>query len=224
MLRVILSAGSLLALASVPQAARAAEDDANIWLAQTATINAGDKAVIWLEAQQRFTQDASRLGQVLLRPAIGYKLDGTTTAFIGYAFVFTDPEGPAETNEHRLFQQLSFRLLGDGKGLTITGRTRLEQRWLEERPGTGWRLRQQLRLTAPLAGKVRAVAWTEPFIGLNETAFQREGVGLWRNFAGLAVPLGKGLVLEPGYLNQHVERTGRDRVDHIGNLTLATTF
>lgn len=224
MLRVVLAAGGLLAVSLVSPAALAAEDDANVWLAQTATINAGGKTVIWLEAQQRFTQDASRLGQVLLRPAIGYKLDDTTTAYIGYAHVFTNPEGPAETTEHRLFQQVSFRLAGDGKGLTLTGRTRLEQRWLEERPGTGWRLRQQLRLTAPLAGKVRAVAWTEPFIGLNQTAFQREGIGLWRNFAGLSVPLGKGLVLEPGYLNQHVERTGADRVDHVGNLTLSASF
>ncbi|PLK27498.1 DUF2490 domain-containing protein [Novosphingobium sp. TH158] len=208
----------------VPLAAHAAEEDANIWLAQTATVDLGGGGQLWLEAQERFTNDASRLGQFLVRPAIGYKLDKTTTAWIGYAYVMTDPVGPVRTNEHRLFQQLSFRLLGDGKGVTITGRTRLEQRFLEEQPGTAWRLRQQLRLTAPLSGKMRGVVWTEPFIGLNETGFQRDGLGLWRNFAGVSVPLGKAVTLEPGYLNQWVVRNGADRVDHTANLTLSASF
>lgn len=221
--RVLCSAAALAATATAAPAV-AAEDDANIWLAQTATVNLGKDAVLWLEAQERFTNDASRLGQFLLRPAIGYKLDPTTTAYIGYAYVMTDPVGPAKTNEHRIYQQLSFRLAGDGKGVTVTGRTRLEQRWLEEQGGTAWRLRQQVRLTAPLAGKARAVIWTEPFIGFNQTRFQRDGIGLWRNFAGLSAPVGKTLSLEPGYLNQYVVRGGRDRIDHTASVTLSASL
>lgn len=223
MSRITISAAGALALA-LPVAAQAADEDRNVWLAQTATVELGGSAVLWLEAQERFTNDASRLGQFLLRPAVGYKLDKTTTAFLGYAYVITDPVGPVKTHEHRLFQQLSFRLLGDGKGVTLTGRTRLEQRFLEDTAGTGWRLRQQLRLTAPLGGKVRAVAWTEPFIGLNQTGFQRDGLGLWRNFAGVAIPVGRSLTLEPGYLNQYVVRNGRDRIDHTASLTVNASF
>lgn len=220
---VFAAAGALFALVQ-PSAVQAADEDTNIWLAQTAQVDLGKGAVLWLEAQERFTNDVSRLGQFLVRPAIGYKLDKTTTVYLGYAYVMTDPIGPAKSHEHRIFQQLSFRLLGEGKGLTLTGRTRLEQRMVENQAGTGWRLRQQLRLTAPLSGKVRAVAWTEPFIGLNETTFQRGGLGLWRNFAGVAIPVGKQFTLEPGYLNQYVTRTGRDRIDHTVNLTLSANF
>ncbi len=212
-----------LALA-LPAAAQAADEDTNVWLAQTATADLGGGALLWLEAQERFTNDASRLGQLLIRPAVGYKLDQTTTAYLGYAYVMTDPVGPARTHEHRLFQQVSLRLLGDGKGVTLTGRTRLEQRFMENTAGTGWRLRQQLRLTAPLGGQVRAVAWAEPFIGVNQTAFQRSGLGLWRNFAGVAVPVGRGVTLEPGYLNQYVVRSGRDRIDHTASLTASASF
>ena len=224
MLRAAFAAVGALAALALPTAARATDEDTNIWLAQTASADLGGGAVLWLEAQERFTNDASRLGQLLVRPAIGYKLDKTTTVYLGYAYVMTDPVGPAKSHEHRVFQQLSFRILGDGKGVTLTGRTRFEQRFLENQDGTGWRLRQQLRLTAPLAGKVRAVAWSEPFIGLNETAFQRDGLGLWRNFAGVAIPVGKKFTLEPGYLNQYVVRTGQDRVDHTANLTLSAAF
>lgn len=224
MLKKVVVPSFALAAIALPIAAKAAEEDTNIWLAQTAQVSLGGDAVLWLEAQERFTNDASRLGQLLVRPAVGYKLDKTTTAYIGYAYVMTDPEGPAKSHEHRIYQQLSFRVLGDGKGVTLTGRTRFEQRIFENQDGTGWRLRQQLRLTAPLSGKVRAVAWTEPFIGFNQTAFQRDGLGLWRNFAGVAIPVGKKLTIEPGYLNQYVVRSGVDRIDHTANLTLSANF
>ncbi len=224
MFRKVSAYAATIALAVVPSVAHAAEEDINIWLSQTASINAGDDVVIWLEAQERFTNDASRLGQILLRPAVGYKLDKSTTVFVGYTYVMTDPVGPAKTNEHRAFQQLSFRLLGDGKGVTLTGRTRLEQRFLEEQPGTGWRLRQQFRLTAPVSETVTGVVWTEPFVGLNETGFQRGGVAVWRNFVGISVPVGKSFRLEPGYLNQYVVRDGRDRMDHTASLSLSANF
>lgn len=70
----------------------------------------------------------------------------------------------------------------------------------------------------------RAVAWTEPFIGINETGFQRGGLGLWRNFAGVAIPVGRKFTIEPGYLNQYVVRSGTDRVDHTASLTLSASF
>ena len=85
-------------------------------------------------------------------------------------------------------------------------------------------MRQQLRLSAPLSGKVRAIAWTEPFVGLNETTFQRGGLGLWRNFVGVSLPLGKALTVEPGYLNQYVVRGGADRIDHTASLTIGASF
>lgn len=82
MLKKFLTPSFALAAIALPNAAKAAEEDANIWLARTAL---GGDLVLWLEAQERFTNDGSRLGQLLVRPAIGYKLDKTTTAYIGYA-------------------------------------------------------------------------------------------------------------------------------------------
>lgn len=224
MLKTLSRTASAIIGILLPSTAHAAEEDINIWLAQTAQIDLGSKAVVWLEAQQRFTNDAARLGQTLVRPAIGIRLDPTTTVYLGYAHVMTDPEGPAKTRENRIFQQVSFRIAGNGKGVTLTGRTRLEQRMVNGQDGTGWRLRQQVRLTAPLTGRVRAVAWTEPFIGFNETTFQRDGIGLWRNFLGVSVPVGKGLSIEPGYLNQYVVRSAEDRIDHTASLSLNFTF
>lgn len=216
---------SILLAAATAAPSHAAESDIQAWGAATATIPAGDRLVVWLEAQGRFSDDAGRLGQLLLRPGVGVKLDPTTTAFLGYAYVRTDPIGPARTHEHRIWQQLSFRAVGDGKSLTVTGRTRFEQRFVEGSSDMGLRLRQLLRLTAPLAGPVRAVGWAEGFVALDDTRWgQRGGLDRVRGFTGVAFPVSKTLSLEPGYLGEYVRRPGRDRMNHIASLTLNAMF
>lgn len=216
------SLASLALLATAP--ARAAEDDINIWLGQFATINASDKVYVRLEAQERFTNDAGRLGQLLLRSMVGYRIDKNITIGVGYAYVRTDPVGPAILNEHRYYQELNVRLLSTEGGVTLDSRTRLEQRTFEEREDTSWRLRQSVQLRVPISEKNKLVAYTEPFIDLNETGVQRGGVSIWRNFVGLSLPLAKNIEVVPGYLNQHVFRDGRDRSDHTANVNLFMTF
>jgi hypothetical protein len=203
--------------------AAATEDDFNIWLGQFATINATDKLIVRLEAQERFTNDADRLGQLLLRGYVGYRFSPTIHAGGGYAYVRTDPVGPVELNEHRFYQEFNVRLV-NRNGLTLDSRTRLEQRLFEERDGTSWRLRNFVQLRVPLNRNNRLVLFTEPFIDLNETSVQRGGLSIWRNFAGVSFPLGPRAELVPGYLNQHVFRDGTDRADHTANLNLFMTF
>ena len=212
-------------LAALPAApAAASEEDANVWVGQFATINATEKVYVRLEAQERFTNDAERLGQLLLRSLVGYRLSKQVNIGAGYAYVRTDPVGPALLNEHRFYQELNVRLITTEGGLTLDSRTRLEQRTFEEREDTSHRLRQFVQLRVPLSGETRVVAYTEPFIDLNETDVQRGGLSIWRNFAGVSVPLAKGVEIVPGYLNQHVFRDGRDRTDHTANVNLFMTF
>ena len=203
--------------------ALAAEDDANVWLGQFATINAADKVYVRLEAQERFTNDAERLGQLLLRSLVAYRISDKVNAGVGYAYVRTDPVGPALLNEHRYYQEFNVRLV-DRDGVTLDSRTRLEQRTFEEREGTSWRLRNFVQLRVPVSGSNKIVAYTEPFVDLNQTDVQRGGLSIWRNFVGVSIPLAKGIEVVPGYLNQHVFRDGRDRSDHTANVNLFMTF
>lgn len=203
--------------------ALATEDDANVWLGQFATINATEKVYVRLEAQERFTNDAERLGQLLLRSLVAYRLNDKVNAGVGYAFVLTDPVGPVELNEHRYYQELNIRLI-DRDGITLDSRTRLEQRTFEEREGTSWRLRNFVQLRVPVSENNKIVAYTEPFIDLNETDVQRGGLSIWRNFVGVSIPLAKGIEVVPGYLNQLVFRDGQDRSDHTANVNLFMTF
>ncbi|MEY4889707.1 MAG: hypothetical protein RIQ75_837 [Pseudomonadota bacterium] len=214
---------ALAILATAPL--HAAEEDTHLWGVVIVSADVSKDVVITMEGAARLTDDASRLGQTILRPSIGYKLGKNTIATVGYAYAATDPVGPASSDEHRLSQQLTFRVAGNGSGLTVTGRTRFEQRWFEGRDDMGWRLRQQLRATAPLTGKTRAVVWSEAFLSLDDTSWgQRSGLDRWRNSVGLSVPVTKTVTIEPGYINQWVSSRGLDRVHHIANVSLSARF
>lgn len=214
----------LLALsigASAP--AHANEDDFNVWTGQFVSLDISDDVYIRGEAQERFTNDADRLGQLLLRSFIGYRINKRINAGGGYAYILTDPVGPVEVNEHRFYQELNIRLINH-KGVTLDSRSRLEQRTFEENGELAWRFRNFVQLKVPLTDRNTLVAYTEPFLALNETPIQRGGLGAWRNFVGVSVPLAKGVEIVPGYLNQHVVRDGRDRSDHIANVNLFLNF
>ena len=217
------SAAALLA-ASLAAPAHANEDDFNIWLGQFATINATDDIYVRVEAQERFTNDADRLGQLLLRSLVGYRINKDMNIGAGYAYILTDPVGPAQLNEHRFYQELNVRLLSTEGGVTLDSRTRLEQRTFEEREDTSWRLRNSVQLRVPISDNNKIVAYTEPFIDLNETGVQRGGLSIWRNFVGVSIPLANNIEVVPGYLNQHVLRDGQDRSDHTANVNLFMTF
>lgn len=213
----------LLTLAAISTPTHAAEEDSNVWLGQFVTLNAGEKVFVRLEAQERFTNDSERLGQLLLRSLVAYRLSEDASIGAGYAFVLTDPEGPAKLKEHRYYQELAVRLV-DEEGVTLDSRTRLEQRTFEGREGTAWRLRQFVQLRIPISENNKLSFYTEPFFGLDTGPGQRAGLSVWRNFAGVTIPLGKGVELVPGYLNQRVWRDGPDRIDHTANVNLFMTF
>jgi hypothetical protein len=206
--------------------ARAADDDFQAWQQVIANTKLSQGVTGTLEVQPRFTDDASRLGQLLIRPSIGFQIVDKTILSLGYAYVRTSPETGAVTDENRLWQQLIFPIASRDGLFTVTGRTRLEQRFRNDGDEMGWRLRQQVRLVIPLAKSGwQGIAWSEGFFNLNDTDWgARSGIDRWRNFAGLGIPLREGVVLEPGYLNQYVNRTGGDQVDHVLSLTLNVNF
>lgn len=217
---------ALFMIAAFAAPARASDDDFQAWQQIIAKTELPHGMTGTLEVQPRFTDDASRLGQLLIRPSIGFKILDKTTLSLGYAYVRTSPENRALTHENRLWQQLAFPIASRDGLFSLTGRTRMEQRFRNDGDEMGWRLRQQVRIAIPLAKSGwQGIAWTEGFFNLNDTDWgARSGIDRWRNFAGLGIPLRDGVVLEPGYLNQYVNRTGGDQVDHILSLTLNVNF
>lgn len=225
-LTALFKTGVGASLAVLIAAPAAAEEDFNVWTGQFITVDIDDEGEWFVrgEAQERFTNDAGRLGQLLLRSLIGYRVNERVSIGGGYAYILTDPIGPAEVNEHRFYQELNIRLIETPGGVTLDSRNRFEQRTFEEDGETALRFRPFLQLRVPITENNKIVAYTEPFIALNETPLQRSGVGLWRNFVGVSVPIADGVQVVPGYLNQHVFREGEDRTDHVANVNLFLNF
>jgi len=203
-----------------PAVARTAEDE-QAWLNVTVIGTVG-KFAYFAEAQPRFSDGVSRLGQLLLRPAIGYQFSKDVTLYGGYAHVVLPIEGGKDRNEERLFTQLSWNL-GKFAGGTLSSRTRLEHRQLSNGDDTGWRLREFLRFTHPLGDpkKVRALVWEEVFVAFDDTDWgQHKGFDQARTFVGLEVPLPGRSTMDVGYLNQTINQpAGNLRMNHVASVT-----
>jgi hypothetical protein len=212
---------ALLAMACPVQAA---ENDMQVWTVAQANISLGERTVLLADVHYRYADDASRLGQNQLRAALGYRLNRNTILAQGYVYVRTDPGAGPITHEHRPFQQLNFRLAGNGAGPTLMGRARLEERFVEGSGDMGVRVRQQLRGTVPLGAGVYALATVEVMVNLNSADWgQRRGFDQSRAMAGLGLNVAKRTQIEAGYMHNYVARYQRpDRINH--NVSLALSF
>jgi len=95
-----------IAICGVPVSAQSLHDE-QIWVNTTAIGSVKDRLVYFAEVQGRSGTAPRQFRQLLLRPAIGWRLSDRFTAYMGYARVVTDTSDTAETNEDRLFQQLN---------------------------------------------------------------------------------------------------------------------
>jgi Protein of unknown function (DUF2490) len=210
-----LAAAAVSALA-MGAPAYAQQHDFQQWTQMTVQGAVKDNLLVYFELQPRLWDNAGRLGQLLVRPAVGYRITADTNVLLGYAYVRTDPLGGRATDENRLWQQMIYPLLKTAR-LTVNGRSRLEQRTVVNANDLGWRIRQQVRAQGPLVagGKVLGVVWNETFFNFNATDWgAREGFDQVRTFVGVQFPLSDRLNLEPGYLNQLIFRRGEDRMNH----------
>lgn len=206
----------------------AAEEDTQLWLAATAVVDiprgeGQSPLVVMADAQYRYFDNASRLGQNQARASLGIRLNKTTVLSQGYVYTRTAPSPGVVTHEHRPFQQAMFRIAGNGKGLTVIGRSRLEERFLEGSGDMALRARQMVRANVPLGGGFLAIGTGELFVNLNSADWgPHAGFDQIRGFGGIGVPVARGLWIEAGYMNQYVARHRRtDRMNHNISLTLS---
>lgn len=204
-------------------AARTREDE-QLWVNLTAMGSIAGKLVYFAEVQPRVGDGVSRIDQLLLRGAVGWKLSPRLTVYQGYAHVAVPVEGGRDVNEERSFQQLSWTI-GRPWGGELSSRTRLEQRWRSDGEDMGWRLREMLRYEKPLkpgSNAVNALIYGEGFAALNSTDWgAKGGFDQLRSFIGAELGLGGASTAEVGYLNQIInQRGGNARVNHVGSITL----
>jgi hypothetical protein len=216
---------AIVCAASLAQPALAETvEDEQAWINLTAMGSITDRAAYFVEIQPRFGDGISRVDQLLLRAAVGWKLSPAVTLYQGYGHIVVPVEGGRDLNEERSFQQLSLAM-GKPLGGELSSRTRLEQRWRSNGRDMGWRLRSMVRFEKPLraaSDNVQALVWAEPFVALNDTDWgARAGFDQLRSFAGVELGLPGASTAEIGYLNQIVDQRGGDRrMNHVASFTV----
>ncbi len=199
---VFLNLVGLFAAGSVVAPAVSAQDDTQGWTALFVNGAPVDdsKALLWFDGHARFSEDVSRLGVSIIRPGVGYRVNDGLALWGGYARVVSRATGRDNITENRIWQQATFGIASGTLG-TLTGRTRLEQRFLNTGDDTGWRVRQFFRWLKPVGDRWSVTAWNETFVHLNDTDFGAEaGFDQNRFFVGLRWRAFDAFSLEGGYL------------------------
>ncbi|MCB5183926.1 DUF2490 domain-containing protein [Methylobacillus gramineus] len=231
-MKIVLSSASLLLsiiASALPLHAYAdTEEDGRLWLNLTmeGTLSQEHKLGWYVELQPRWKEELNHFDQYLIRPAINYKLSDRASIWLGYADVRTNL-AKGTSHEQRWWQQFMYTFPTFDNGITLTSRTRLEQRNLDTGDDTGYRVRQLLRASKKLESNadLSLLLWNELFVNTNNTDWgARSGFDQNRAFAGIAWQAQANARLEVGYINQFIRGQNSDRMNHILSTSLFIRF
>jgi hypothetical protein len=205
----------LLALAASP--AQAIDHDEQLWLQANTNVPLAPKTRVTLEQIARFSDRQNGLFQSELGALVQYKASDKIELGVGYRWVGAH-NGNTGANENR------FRVQMVGSFGRISTRFRVDARFNPRGDEIGFRIRPLVRYNHPLSDKgLTFFATHESFLIPNTTGWgQRSGYERMRNTLGLAIPFGKQVNADVGYLNEY--RPGRsgapDRMGHALSLQL----
>lgn len=195
----------------------AQDEDGEIWFNPAFATSLDDATSIELETAQRLRQDP-RNDTYFARLWINREDSEGREWSVGVEQRWNGPD----EREVRLLQQIGY----DWGPLEL--RTRLEQRFVDDDPQTGWRLRQRLGTTIPLTASEDGWALTgdaELFITLRGTEPDGQtGVTGLRTFIGFERNFGRYDV-SLGYLRQQdVREAAEDRIGHAPFVGVTVNF
>lgn len=213
---VMLLLGASLAFADT-------EEDGRYWLSVYTQGKLPADNFYWsMDTHPRWRDEGAHFDQLILRPAVFYKMNPQTSVWLGYDTVINHPAGQESFRENRLWEQFQTQF-DEVAGITFTSRTRFEQRRREDFQDVGHRLRQMVRATRPsqLHPQLQWVVYDELFINFNQTEWGvRRGIDQNRLFLGVNWKFSDFSNVDVGYLNQFVNTRTVDRENHV----LMTTF
>ena len=216
LLALNLSGGSVTPAQAFTQLGPNTKSDFRLWAPVYLTVNLPNRFLAYMEVNTRIGDDVTNIDQLLLRPAIGYKLTDNISIWQGYAWVgnFNQPHKAPNSpffDENRIYQQVNYTTkFGDIKFLS---RTRLEERWIDHADGTAVRFRQMFRFMYPLpiAPDLGLVVYDEIFANINTVGVAsgkgpQAGFDQNRIFLGINKTFNQYLNVDIGYQNQLINQ------------------
>jgi hypothetical protein len=197
--------------------------DFRLWAPVYLTVPLSSSFIGYMEVNPRFGDDVSELDQLLLRPAVGYKLNDHFSLWQGYAWVGNYQ--PSLHEENRLYQQLLYRR--KFPFVKILSRTRLEERFIENTDGTAVRARTMLRGDFPLpdAPEWAIVVYDEIFVNVNTVGNgPASGFDQNRLFFGMNRQFTKQFNMDLGYQMQALNNSQPELINQINHTILLQFF
>lgn len=209
-------------------------NDFRLWAPVFLTVPLSPFFIWYAEVNPRFGDDVSDLNQLILRTAIGYKLNENWSVWQGYAWntVYDNANYQDDfTGEHRIYQQLTYRdkfsFLEAFPFIKIQSRTRLEERWIHHTNITALRPRTLLRVDIPLpmVPNWSFVTFDEIFVNLNGVSGGPEaGFDQNRWFIGFNREFTKQINVDFGYQMQIINTRRENMVNQINNCIMINFF
>jgi len=210
------------------------QQDFRLWAPVYLTVPLSTSFLGYAEVNSRFGDDVSQLDQLLLRTAVGYKLNDRWSVWQGYAWVtsYYKANDQADfTGEQRIYQQLSYKdkfsFLESFPFVKILSRSRLEERWIDYVTGTSFRARTMLRVDVPLPmiPSWSFVTFDEIFVNLNGISSGPEaGFDQNRFFIGFNREFMKQFNVDIGYQMQIINSRRDEMVNQINNILMINFF
>ncbi len=211
-------------------------NDFRLWTPVFLTVPLSTSFLGYAEVNPRFGDDVSDLNQLILRTALGYKLNDNWSVWQGYAW--NTVYQPEFNGEHRIYQQLTYKdkfsFLEAFPFIKVQSRSRLEERWIEHTGGTALRARTLLRVDVPLPmfPSWGFVTFDEIFFNLNGisngSSGQRfgpeEGFDQNRFFIGFNYEFMKEFNVDLGYQMQIINTRRDQLVNQINNTIMINLF
>jgi hypothetical protein len=194
-------------------------EDFRLWSPVSLTFPLSPTLIGYMEVNPRFGDDVSELDQLILRPAVGYKLTDRLSLWQGYAWIGNYQ--PRFSEEHRVFQQLLYKRMYPS--VTLLSRSRLEERIIDNADGTAMRVRTLLRGDFPLphAPDWAIVVYDEIFVNLNTVGNGPEaGFDQNRFFVGMNHRLTEHLNMDLGYQAQALNNSQSGLINQINHIIL----
>jgi len=219
MLRSLACAALLLLFSGVPAAAQ--EEDGQAWEQLNIVLPVRSDLRLALEQIARTSDRQGGIYTTEFGGILGWQIAKGVEIGAGYRRVGFHNANLA-ADEDRIRQHI---VVTRGR---FAGRLRLDERLSTTARGIGVRLRPLLRYNLPLSRpRLALFASHESIILLNTTSWgQRAGYERARNILGLAVPFGKAVNADIGYLNQYrIARGGaRAQMDHALSLQITVNL
>ena len=202
-----------------------AKTESGIWTTVSTTTTLPDDWSLYGEVVVRSEDRFDGVRQVQLRGLVTHPVVDGVRIGVGYVRTENSPTGRPNTHEDTPFPEVDWEV-AQVVGGQLSSRTRMEFRFRSDGFDTSYRLRQQVRYSLPLGHGPKLRLSEEAFFELADAGRPNTaGYTESRLAAGVQVPVGKHLTVEPGYLAQISRvRRGPDIARHLINLTIATKF